>query len=261
MPDRRELRDRAQDVKEALAGTVGKAARAAKRGVKAGKERVSGGDGVGGEGLGPDRGTMDQEEARLERARQEARREARKEAREERIQEEREEVKEQEKERLQREQRSIVDSLATAMQTDFDGDGEVLAEEADLQTEQEAREDNVATARAIEETREDVAANRARIEGYHGPAGTPEPGASQPGGPPPQQGPRPREAGPPAMRGPMETEQRRDPPEAGLPESGLERAAEEFRRQQSQGPDPDAFDDREQRNSDLPDFDVSGGVF
>jgi hypothetical protein len=107
-----------------------------------------------GEQLGPDRGTMDQEEARIERAKQEARKEAKRERTQERI----EQAKKRERERVLSDEDSggIVsqisdtieaateavddndgertDDLKDAFASDFDGDGETLAEEFGLQS-------------------------------------------------------------------------------------------------------------------------------
>jgi hypothetical protein len=241
MKRREQLKRKAQDVKQALAGTVSKAVRAARG------ERIR-----GGEGLGPDRGTLDQEEARLERAREQARKEARREARRERIKEakaeEKKKVKRREKQRIEREQRSIVDALSDAMQTDFDGDGEVLAEEAGLQTEREARRDNRATAREIRETREMVETNRGRINRYH----------SRTQSPPPGQQPR-RRRPPQGGQGKGSNRQApRDTPD-DLPPSPVEMAVEEFREREprSFGMDNPG---RAERDEDLPEFDVTGGL-
>lgn len=105
--------------------------------------------------LGPDRGTMDQAEARKERARIEARREAER----ERVQQEAEQAAEQERERVLNDSEggggivsSVVetletaadavddgdgqrlDDIGTALGSDFDGDGETFAEEIGLQS-------------------------------------------------------------------------------------------------------------------------------
>lgn len=106
------------------------------------------------DGLGPDRGTMDQEQARIERAKQEARREARQERTRQRVQS----AREAERERVlngQDEQGLLgsitstvadataavadgdgerVDDVRRAMSTDFDGDGQPLADELGLQS-------------------------------------------------------------------------------------------------------------------------------
>ena len=76
----RSLRDRASDIKESVAGTLGD---------------ILGSDDDGNDNLGPDRGTMDQLEARRERARLEARREAREEQRQQRIEQARQQGREQ----------------------------------------------------------------------------------------------------------------------------------------------------------------------
>jgi hypothetical protein len=113
--------------------------------------------------LGPDRGTMDQEEARIERAKAEARKEAKR----EKVQQRAEEARERERERVLNDEKSgggIVSSISSAIETaaesvdtdgqvrsddlseafstDFDGDGETLANEFGLQSAQRAeRED------------------------------------------------------------------------------------------------------------------------
>jgi len=118
--------------------------------------------------LGPDRGTMDQLEARKERARKEAREEAKKEARQERLKEEREKEKKQTKkefkQNLDQEDRSTLKRLGQALTVDYDGDGESLAGEAGLQTEAESQRDNRRTAQAIADTRRGVINNRSAIE-------------------------------------------------------------------------------------------------
>lgn len=48
-----------------------------------------------------------------------------------------------------------LEQVATALMTDFDDDGEVYATEIGLQTEQATQEDNVQTARAIEQVRQE----------------------------------------------------------------------------------------------------------
>lgn len=115
----------------------------------------------GGDNLGPDRGTMDQEKARIERARQEARREAKQEKRRQQV----EQARESERERvlnddgggvvssvtsaIQTAAESVddgdgvgVDDLSEAFGTDFDGDGEPFAQELGLQSAKRARVEN-----------------------------------------------------------------------------------------------------------------------
>jgi len=108
----------------------------------------------GDEDLGPNRGTMDQEQARIERAKQEARREAKRERTKQRAQE----ARQQERERVLegKDEQGLVSSLTStiataadavsdgdnertddvrrAMGTDFDGDGQPLADELGLQS-------------------------------------------------------------------------------------------------------------------------------
>jgi hypothetical protein len=107
-----------------------------------------------GDDLGPDRGTMDQEQARIERAKQEARREAKRERTKQRAQE----ARQQERKRVLegKDEQGLVSSLTStistaagavsdgdnervddvrrAMSTDFDGDGQPLADELGLQS-------------------------------------------------------------------------------------------------------------------------------
>lgn len=108
--------------------------------------------------LGPNRGTMDQEQARIERARQEARREARR----EKVQQRTQQARQDERERVLNDDgneglfSSVASTLSTAttavsdgdddrlddvqraMGTDFDGDGDALAGELGLQSARRA---------------------------------------------------------------------------------------------------------------------------
>jgi hypothetical protein len=131
--------------------------------------------------LGPDRGTMDQEQARIERARQEARKEAERERVKERVQEEREQTKEQVKEGKDPSDDSIgsrivetistaaeavddgdneqLDDVNRAMQSDFDGDGEALGAELGFQTQSRAQEENQALTQLgqrVDDNRDDI---------------------------------------------------------------------------------------------------------
>jgi hypothetical protein len=188
---RKKLRQATSAVRESLAGTVETA-----------KEKVSS-TRSGDDNLGPDRGTMDQLEAREERARKEARQEAAKEARQERLEEVRQQEKEQTKEEklqeLRREDMSTLERLGEALTVDYDGDGESLAGEVGLQTEEATRQDNQQTARAIANTRRGVINNRSAIEQVRDdmqqahsrdqrdfePMGPPEAPETEPAGPPP----------------------------------------------------------------------------
>jgi hypothetical protein len=108
--------------------------------------------------LGPDRGTMDQEQARIERAKQEARRKAKR----ERVQQRAQQARQEERQRVLNgdDDRGLlssitstvstaanavsdndgetVDDVRRAMGTDFDGDGQPLADELGLQSARRA---------------------------------------------------------------------------------------------------------------------------
>ena len=109
--------------------------------------------------LGSDRGTMDQEQARIERAKQEARREAKR----ERVQQRTQQARQEERQRVLNgddDDRGLlssitstvstaadavadndgenVDDVRRAMGTDFDGDGQPLADELGLQSARRA---------------------------------------------------------------------------------------------------------------------------
>jgi len=134
------------------------------------------------ENLGPDRGTMDQEQARIERARQEARQEAER----KRVQQRVDEARENARENVLTEEQSItsrvtdalqsaanavddgddevLDDLGTAFQTDFDGDGEPFSAELGLQGNQRAQAEN----QAIESLEQEVSANRGDIDELFG---------------------------------------------------------------------------------------------
>ena len=150
---RKKLREATSAVRESLAGTVETA-----------KQKVSSSGLDRDDNLGPDRGTMDQLEARKERARMEAREEAKKEARQEQLQEVREQEKQEVKQEFTQESTSTLKRLGEALTTDYDGDGESLAGEVGLQTEKATRRDNKQTAQAITDTRQAVAANRSMLD-------------------------------------------------------------------------------------------------
>jgi hypothetical protein len=150
---RKKLREATSAVRESLAGTVETA-----------KQKVSSSGLDRDDNLGPDRGTMDQLEARKERARMEAREEAKKEARQEQLQEVREQEKQEAKQDFAKESTSTLKRLGEALTTDYDGDGESLAGEVGLQTEKATRRDNKQTAQAITDTRQAVAANQSMLE-------------------------------------------------------------------------------------------------
>jgi len=143
------------------------------------KQRAAQAVNRGDDNLGPDRGTMDQEEARIERAKAEARKEARR----EKVQQRAEAAREQERERVLNDEGGgggIVSSISSAIEsaaesvdtdgqigtddlgeafaTDFDGDGETLAAEFGLQSAQRAdRED--ATFNALGQQVDDLEAS------------------------------------------------------------------------------------------------------
>jgi hypothetical protein len=192
MPDKRSrLREAASNIKESVAGTV-----------EAAKTAVTGKDDPFDDNLGPDRGTTDQLEARKERARIEARQEAQKEQRKEKVEQAREDAREQAKQEFAEENSGLLSKLATAVQTDFDGDGEPFGAEIGLQTEQEARQDNQQTARAIQQNRQGIATNKEQIESI-------EPGAAM-GQPAPRDGPsepQPMDIGEPEPLPPSPMEQ------------------------------------------------------
>ena len=133
--------------------------------------------------LGPNRGTMDQEQARIERAKQEARQEARRERTQQRVQEARQEERERVLEGKDEQGlvSSITSTVATAaaavaendgegvdavrraMGTDFDGDGQPLADGLGLQSS--ARDDAEDRKRgAIEDLANDNAGRIGAVE-------------------------------------------------------------------------------------------------
>lgn len=213
---RKKLRKATSAVRESLAGTVETA-----------KQKVSSSGLDRDDNLGPDRGTMDQLEARKERARMEAREEAAKEARQERLQEVRENEKEQTKQEklqeLRNEDTSTLRRLGEALTVDYDGDGESLAGEVGLQTEEATRQDNQQTARAIANTRRGVMKNRSAIEQVREdmqqahtrdrrdfePMGPPEAPETEPAGPPPM------DPGPGMVPTPEEFREQAETPSSG----------------------------------------------
>jgi hypothetical protein len=130
--------------------------------------------------LGPDRGTRDQQKARIKRAKQEARREAK----QQKVKERAEQARDQERERvLNDEEGGIVSSIATAVETaaenvdtdgtvgandlseafgtDFDDDGEPFAEEIGLQSAQRGRRED----QMLQGLSQQVDRNSGRIDG------------------------------------------------------------------------------------------------
>lgn len=129
--------------------------------------------------LGPDRGTMDQLEARKERARMEARQAAKKEKREQEVNQAREQGREEvfgdspgsvfgviqsAVDAVDDGDRESLDDFATAMQTDFDGDGEPFGAEIGLQTELEAEQRQRAENQTFQQLSGRVSANENDIQ-------------------------------------------------------------------------------------------------
>lgn len=144
MVDRQDLRRRAVEVKESVAGTLGEARDRAREIVTTDEE----------DNLGPDRGTRDQLDARVQRAQQEARQSAAQAARQEFLDDVRDDVREARKELLKAEFRQEAAPDIARLERRAD-QARIEAARVDGRREafDEARDDRIQTVKAREKQR------------------------------------------------------------------------------------------------------------